>query len=134
MKLSRVIQICKNVFSIKNGIKSFNISCTGSHKRLWIRYVLCLEMIGRVFLVELCFFQNIINTFQKSWKVLMHSVFLSDRPSVHALNLLNILEMSWNLHMLFISDIEWTVVKIVCMELRVRLLRHTKAFRYIKAY
>ena len=36
--------------------------------------------------------------------------------------------------MLFISGIELTVEKILCMELRVRLQRHTKIFRYIKAY
>ena len=50
----------------KNGINSFNYKCIGSHKRLWIHYVLCLGMTGRVFLVELCgfFFLNIINTFQ----------------------------------------------------------------------
>ena len=28
----------------KSGINSFNFSCTGSHKRLRIRFVLCLKM------------------------------------------------------------------------------------------
>ena len=40
----------------KNGINSFNCSCTGSPKRLWIDYVLCLEMAGRIFLVKVCVF------------------------------------------------------------------------------
>ena len=40
----------------KNGSNSFNVSCTGSHKRLRIRFVLYLEMTGGVFLVELCVF------------------------------------------------------------------------------
>ena len=35
----------------ENDVNSFNFSCTGSHKRLWI--VLCQEMTGRVFLAEL---------------------------------------------------------------------------------
>ena len=40
----------------KNGINSLNFSCAGSHKRLQIRFVLCLEMTGRVFLDEACVF------------------------------------------------------------------------------
>ena len=47
----------------KNGVNSFNFSCTGSHKRLLICYVLCLEMIGRVFLVELFVFQTTLTLF-----------------------------------------------------------------------
>ena len=110
----------------KNGINDFNFSCTKTNKKLSIsrndwksvcRWIMC--------------FIN-INTFQKSWNVYAFS--LSIRPSVHALTLVNILQMSWNLYMLFIVDIEWTMVKMVCMGLRVRLQRHTKVFRYIKAY
>ena len=52
----------------------------------------------------------------------MHSIYLSVRPSVHALTAVNIFQMSLNLYMLFISDIEWTVLKIMCMGLRVRLM------------
>ena len=55
-------------------------------------------------------------------------------PSVHTLSLVNILQKSWNLNMLFISDIAWTVLKMVCMRQTVYLQRHTKIFRYIKAY
>ena len=33
----------------KNSINSFNFSCIGSSKRLWIQYELLLEMSGRVF-------------------------------------------------------------------------------------
>ena len=60
--------------------------------------------------------------------------YINVGPSVHALTLVNILQMSLNLYMLFISDIEWTVVKMVCMGLRVRLQIYTNVFRYIKAY
>ena len=59
----------------------------------------------------------------------MHSVCLS----VHALTVVNILPMPLNLYMLFISDIEWTVLKILCM-VSVRLQRDTKIFRYILTY
>ena len=87
--------------SFKNGINFFNFSCTGSHKRLWLYYVLCPEMTGGVFLVKLCdFFKT---------QVFMHSVYLSVCPSVHSLTLQNILQISWHLHMLFVFDIEWTV-------------------------
>ena len=48
MKLTRFIQMGKNKFS-KNGINSFNFSCTGYRKRLWIRNVLCVEMTRKVF-------------------------------------------------------------------------------------
>ena len=58
-------------------------------------------------------------------------VCLSVRPSVHAVN---ILQMFLIFYMFFISDIEWTVLKMICMALSVRLERHTKVFRYISAY
>ena len=35
----------------KNCNSSFNISCTGSHKRLWIQYGLWLEMTEKAFSV-----------------------------------------------------------------------------------
>ena len=60
------------------------------------------------------------NNFQLCWKMFMHSVCLSVHVTEHALTLVNILQMSWNLHMLFIFDIEWTVLKKVCMGLTVR--------------
>ena len=46
-------------------------------------------------------------------------VCLSVRPSVHALTVVNILQIS--LHMLFISDIEGTVLKMIRMRLSVLL-------------
>ena len=64
----------------------------------------------------------------------MPLVYLSIHPSVHVLTLVNVLQMSWNLYMLFISHIKWTVNKMVYMGLKVRLQRHTKVLRYIKAY
>ena len=39
--------------------------------------------------------------------------------SVHTLTFVNILQMSWNLHMLFIFDTKWTVLKMLCMGLMV---------------
>ena len=54
--------------------------------------------------------------------------------SVRALTLINILQMSWNWYMLFISDIAWTALKMVYIRLTVCLKRHTNFFRYIKAY
>ena len=59
----------------------------------------------------------------------MHSICLS----VHTLILENILKMS-SKHILFISDIAWTVLKIVYVGLMVRLQRHTKVFKYNMAY
>ena len=47
-------------------------------------------------------------------------------PSVHALILVNILQMSWNSCLLLISDIAWNKLKMVCMGLTARLQRHTK--------
>ena len=53
------------------------------------------------------------------------------RLSVHTI--VNTFQMSWNLCMLFISNIEWPVLKIVYMGLKIRLKRHTKLFRYSTA-
>ena len=49
--------------SHENGIMSFNILCTGSHKRLWMYYVFWLEMAGRI----VSFFNLIILHFNKLW-------------------------------------------------------------------
>ena len=73
-------------------------------------------------------------TFQQSWKMFLHSVCLSVHPFLHALILLNMLQMYWNLFMLFISDIEWSVLKMLCIRLKIRLQRQTKVFWYITAY
>ena len=62
------------------------------------------------------------------------SVCLSARPSVDGLNVIDILQMSLNLYMLFISDIERTVFKIICMAISARLQSRTKIFRCISAY
>ena len=59
---------------------------------------------------------------------------LSVSTSVHALIVVSILQMSLNLYMLFISNIEWTVLKMICIELGVRLQRRAKVFPYILAY
>ena len=60
----------------------------------------------------------------------MHSVCLS----VHALTFAIILQMSWNSYMLFTCNIAWTVLKMLCIRLLVRLRGHTKFFQYITAY
>ena len=52
-------------------------------------------------------------------------------PVLHLI-LVNILQLSLNLCMLFISDRKWTVLKMMCVALRVRL--HTKVFRDISVY
>ena len=62
------------------------------------------------------------------------SICLSVRLSDHALIHVNILQISWNWYMLFISNITWTVLKMICIRLMVCLQRHTKVFRYITAY
>ena len=49
-------------------------------------------------------------------------------------NFVNILQMSLNLYMLFIYHVKLTVLKIIWMELSVRLEKYTKFFRYISAY
>ena len=61
-------------------------------------------------------------------------VCLSVRLSIRALTLVNILQMSWNWYMLFISGIAWSVLKIVYIRRMVCLQRHTKVFRYITVY
>ena len=61
-------------------------------------------------------------------------VCLSVHPSVHALTLVNFLHMFWNLYVLFISDVEWSALKILCLELKGGPQRHTKNFRYITSY
>ena len=76
------------------------------------------------------FLQIVFNILQESWKVFIHSVCLS----VHALTLVNILQMSWNLYVLFISDVALIVVKMVLIELMDRLQRHTKIFQNIIIY
>ena len=74
---------------------------------------------------QLCYM--VFNTFQQSLKMFVHSVYLSVRPH-HTLTVVNILQMCFNLYLLFISDIEWTVLKMPCTVLSVRLQRHTKIF------
>ena len=64
-------------------------------------------------------------------KVEMHSIYaigLSVCLSVHALTLVNILQISWNVYTLFIPDVALTLL--VYMGLRVRLHRRT-IFLYI---
>ena len=60
--------------------------------------------------------------------------FRQPKNGVSTLTLVNILQMSWNWYMLFISDIAWTVLEMVYIRLMVCLQRHTKVFRYITVY
>ena len=43
----------KNIFAIENNIKSFNFLRAVRHKKLWIHYVLWLEMAVKVYVVFL---------------------------------------------------------------------------------
>ena len=43
----------QKIFFDKNDVNSFNFSCTEYNKRLWILNILCLEMTGKEFLIEL---------------------------------------------------------------------------------
>ena len=59
---------------------------------------------------------------------------LPAHKAVHALTVINIFQMSLNLYMLFIFDIEWIILKMICIGLSVLLQRYTKVFRRISAY
>ena len=50
----------KSIFSIKIGVNSINVSYTGLHKRLWIHYVIWLEITGSMFSIELYIFSFIV--------------------------------------------------------------------------
>ena len=54
--------------------------------------------------------------------------------SVCVRSFVNILQTSLNLQILFISDIKWTILKMICMGLSLRSQKHTKVFRCISAY
>ena len=56
------------------------------------------------------------------------------RSCVYTSTFVNILQMSLHLCMLFISDIELRVLKMICVGLSVRLQRHSKVFLYISIY
>ena len=56
------------------------------------------------------------------------SVCPSVRLSFQALTLVNILQLSWNLYMLFRSNTACTILKMVYIQLMVWLQRHTKFF------
>ena len=60
----------------------------------------------------------------------MHAVCLF----AHALTLVNILQTSWNLCMIFISNRAWALLKIVYKGLVVGLQRRTEVFQWITAY
>ena len=58
-KNSRLWQPCSDLqkyICYENGINNFNFSCTGSHKKLWMHHVQCIEMTRRMFSVESCVF------------------------------------------------------------------------------
>ena len=50
--------------------------------------------------------------------------------SVHALTLVNKFQKSRNLYMLFMCDVSFIILKMVCVELMVRVQRHAKVSRY----
>ena len=63
----------------------------------------------------------------KYFSVLLKSIYpfgLSVRPSVHALTVVNILQMLLNLYIVIKFDTEWTVLKMICIGLSVRLETH----------
>ena len=65
--------------------------------------------------IFLSFFLTLFSKVKKCLRIQFDCLY------VHALTLLNILQMSYNSCMLFISDTEWTVLKVVCMGLMVYL-------------
>ena len=99
---------------VMRGLKHFFLSFV-----IWL-FSLLIVMQGRKQFITL---SNKVEKF-------MHSVC----PSVRTLTLVNILQVFWNWYMLFISDIAWTVLKMVYIRLMVCLQRHTKVFRYITVY
>ena len=84
----------------ENNINNFNFSSIGSSKLLWIHYVLCVEMIKKVFLFELCFFffkkKRTLSTFlNKVEKCLCFQIVcLSIPPPVHSPILVNFFQTS----------------------------------------
>ena len=48
--------------------------------------------------------------------------------SMHASTLVNILQISWNWCIIFISVIAWTIIKMVSIRLLIRLQKYTKVF------
>ena len=119
----------------KNNMNSFNFSCTGSYKRMWIYYILHLEKTRRVLLVELCV---VLPLSMHSYKVenclCIQTNCLFVCAFVRGRKLVNILQSSWNWYMLLISDIERILMKMLSTDLRIHLQRHTKVFRNITAY
>ena len=111
IKWTYFTQMQKSMFHIQGHSKDFWYNMDYASKRL----EMCFHLYTMGFI-----------TFQHSLKMLTNSVCLSVHPSVHALTFVNILQTSWNLYMLFVSDIEWTIMKMVSMRQRIRLQRHTK--------
>ena len=96
MELTYFIEIHKSTFHMQYDTKGFWYIMDYDSKQLEIYFLLC---------------SMVINTFRQSWRMFIRSVCLSVHPSMHALALVNILQKSWNLYMIFISDIEWTLLK-----------------------
>ena len=59
----------------KNSINILKLSCTESHKRLRIRFILYLEMTGREFLIEICDFKTLLTLLKKVEKCLCIQFF-----------------------------------------------------------
>ena len=94
---------CLLYFSVT---KSILMNC---RSKRYLNSLTLLKLISSntlfTFILLLFFFFFFFITFQQSWKVFMHSVCLSDCPSVYSLSLVNNFQMSWNRYMVFMSNI-----------------------------
>ena len=90
-KINIFFEMYNSMFLVQGHTKDFRYIMGYASKRLEMYFQFCTM---------------VFNTFQQCWKRFMLSVCLSVRPSVHALTVVNILQISLNLYMLFISDIE----------------------------
>ena len=131
MKLTLVNQMCKNIFAIKMVLIILTFHGQDLTKGCW-----CMSRNDRKsILIELCVFIMLLTFSNKVEKCFcMRFVNLSVCSPVISLILINILQMPWNLCMLFIFNMEWTALKMIYKGLKVRLQRYTKIFRYIAAY
>ena len=128
------------VHVIFKNISKYFVFCLGAFFELFY----CTYIFG--FPLLYTYFSVTFNIYKYIWKAKFLFLTLSNKvekyyafglsvcPSVQAFTFVNILQISSNLHMLFIFDIEWNACKMVCKGLSVRLQRYTKVFRCITAY
>lgn len=76
-------------------------------------------------LYKVIIIKKLFNTFQKSFKVFMHSIF-SVRLSVYALTYANLPRFLCNLYMLLMLTIACLVTYVKCVALLVHLQGHAK--------